>query len=100
MKVGVIGTGYVGLVAGAGFADFGNDVVCVDIDAPRIARLQKGELPIHEPGLLELVRDNMAGGRLLFTTDFAAATADADQYGGQNQCELDPEIKHAVPLEA
>ena len=78
MKVGVIGTGYVGLVAGAGFADFGNDVVCVDIDAPRIARLQKGELPIHEPGLLELVRDNMAGGRLLFTTDFAAATADAE----------------------
>lgn len=78
MKVGVIGTGYVGLVAGAGFADFGNDVVCVDIDAPRIDRLRKGELPIHEPGLLELVRDNVAGGRLLFTTDFAAATAEAD----------------------
>lgn len=78
MKVGVIGTGYVGLVAGAGFADFGNDVVCVDIDRSRIARLQSGELPIHEPGLLELVRDNMAGGRLAFATDFAAATADAD----------------------
>jgi len=78
MKVGVIGTGYVGLVAGAGFADFGNDVVCVDIDGPRIARLLQGEIPIHEPGLAELCRDNMAGGRLRFTTDFAAATADAE----------------------
>ena len=75
MKVGVIGTGYVGLVAGAGFADFGNDVVCVDIDEARIARLLQGEIPIHEPGLAELVRDNMAGGRLRFTTDFAAVSA-------------------------
>ena len=78
MKVGVIGTGYVGLVAGAGFADFGNDVVCVDIDAARIAALQAGAMPIHEPGLAELVRDNVAGGRLAFSTDFAAATADAE----------------------
>ena len=78
MKVGVIGTGYVGLVAGAGFADFGNDVVCVDIDAARIAALQAGAMPIHEPGLAELVRDNVAGGRLAFSTDFAAAAADAE----------------------
>ena len=78
MKVGVIGTGYVGLVAGAGFADFGNDVVCVDIDASRIAALQAGAMPIHEPGLAELVRDNVAGGRLAFSTDFAAATTDAE----------------------
>ena len=78
MKVGVIGTGYVGLVAGAGFADFGNDVVCVDIDAARIAALQAGAMPIHEPGLAELVRDNVAGGRLAFSTDFAAATTDAE----------------------
>lgn len=78
MKLGVIGTGYVGLVAGAGFADFGNDVTCVDIDASRIRRLQAGEVPIHEPGLAELIRDNVAGGRLSFTTDIAVAVADAD----------------------
>ncbi len=78
MKVGVIGTGYVGLVAGAGFADFGNDVVCVDIDEQRIAGLRRGEIPIHEPGLAELVRDNMAGGRLRFTTDYTLAVADAE----------------------
>jgi UDPglucose 6-dehydrogenase len=68
----------VGLVAGAGFADFGNDVVCVDIDHPRIARLQAGEIPIHEPGLAELVHANVAGGRLRFATEFADATRDAD----------------------
>ena len=73
MKVAVIGTGYVGLVSGAGFADFGHDVTCVDIDADRIARLQRGEIPLQEPGLPELVRRNIALGRLHFTTDVATA---------------------------
>ena len=78
MRVGVIGTGYVGLVAGAGFADFGNDVVCIDIDEHRIARLCRGDVPIHEPGLPELVAANSAAGRLRFSTHFADATQDAD----------------------
>ena len=78
MRIGVIGTGYVGLVAGAGFADFGNDVVCIDIDHSRIERLRRGEIPIHEPGLPELVAANVAAGRLRFSTDFADATQDAD----------------------
>jgi len=78
MKLAVLGTGYVGLVAGAGFADFGNDVLCVDIDAERVAALHRGELPIHEPGLPDLVRDNVAAGRLVFTTDLGAAVRDAE----------------------
>jgi UDPglucose 6-dehydrogenase len=76
MQIAVIGTGYVGLVAGAGFADFGNDVTCVDIDADRIARLRRGEVPIYEPGLSRLITRN--AGRLEFTTDTAAAVAGAD----------------------
>ncbi|MCS6915997.1 MAG: UDP-glucose/GDP-mannose dehydrogenase family protein [Myxococcales bacterium] len=78
MKLGVIGTGYVGLVAGAGFADFGNDVVCVDIDAARIERLRRGEMPLHEPHLQDLVRSNMQQRRLSFTTDVGEAVRDAD----------------------
>jgi UDPglucose 6-dehydrogenase len=78
MRLTVIGTGYVGLVAGAGFSDFGNDVVCVDVDAARIARLARGDLPIHEPGLALLVRRNLDDRRLSFTTDLAAAVAGAD----------------------
>ena len=68
MKVTVFGSGYVGLVTGACFAEAGNHVVCVDIDAGKVARLQQGEIPIHEPGLDELVRRNQEKGRLRFTT--------------------------------
>ncbi len=75
MRVSVIGSGYVGLVAGTCFADSGNDVVCVDIDQKKIDRLKAGELPIYEPGLEELVKKNVAESRLAFTTDLAAAVA-------------------------
>jgi UDPglucose 6-dehydrogenase len=69
VKVTVFGSGYVGLVTGACFADAGNQVLCVDIDADKVARLQKGEIAIHEPGLEQLVRRNSDKGRLRFTTD-------------------------------
>ncbi|MEZ4365350.1 MAG: UDP-glucose/GDP-mannose dehydrogenase family protein [Kofleriaceae bacterium] len=78
MQLAIIGTGYVGLVTGAGFADFGNQVACVDREPARIAGLLAGEMPFHEPGLPELVRRNAAAGRLTFTTDTAAAVAGAD----------------------
>jgi UDPglucose 6-dehydrogenase len=73
VKVTVFGSGYVGLVTGACFADAGNQVLCVDIDAAKVAGLQKGEIPIHEPGLEQLVRRNSDKGRLRFTTDAVAA---------------------------
>jgi len=69
MKLTVVGTGYVGLVTGACFAEMGNDVLCVDVDSAKIARLAQGELPIFEPGLKEIVQRNVAEGRLHFTTD-------------------------------
>ena len=69
MKVTVFGSGYVGLVTGACFAEAGNNVVCVDIDAGKVARLQQGDIPIHEPGLDTLVKRNFEKGRLRFTTD-------------------------------
>ncbi|TMQ16637.1 MAG: UDP-glucose/GDP-mannose dehydrogenase family protein [Deltaproteobacteria bacterium] len=78
MKLAVIGSGYVGLVAGAGFSDFGNHVTCVDIDPSRIERLRRGEIPFHEPGLSELVQRNARQGRLVFTTDTAEAVRDAE----------------------
>jgi UDPglucose 6-dehydrogenase len=73
MNVAVVGTGYVGLVMGAGLAESGNDVICADVDAGKITRLSKGEIPIYEPGLDSLVERNLAEGRLTFTTDVAAA---------------------------
>lgn len=78
MQLAVIGTGYVGLVAGAGFADFGNDVACVDVDAGKIARLQQGEVPIYEPGLDALIASNVKAGRLRFSTDVTGAIRDAE----------------------
>lgn len=78
MAIAVIGTGYVGLVTGTCFADSGNEVTCVDIDAGKIERLKKGEIPIYEPGLAEMVEYNHHAGRLKFTTDLAAAVSKAD----------------------
>ncbi len=73
MKIAVVGAGYVGLVSGACFASLGNDVVCVDIDAKKIATLKKGAMPIYEPGLEELVKQTVKSKNLSFTTDLAAA---------------------------
>ena len=75
MKITVIGTGYVGLVTGTCLAEVGNDVLCVDVNAEKIAVLNNGGMPIHEPGLVEMVAKNRAAGRLAFTTDLAAAVA-------------------------
>ncbi|HSJ14688.1 MAG TPA: UDP-glucose/GDP-mannose dehydrogenase family protein [Longimicrobiales bacterium] len=78
MRVAVIGSGYVGLVAGAGFAETGNDVICADIDAGKIAGLGRGEIPIFEPGLDELVTRNLKDERLRFSTDVAWAVRESE----------------------
>ena len=78
MRVAMIGSGYVGLVSGACFADFGHHVICVDKDASKIAALKRGETPIYEPGLDELIATNVKQGRLSFTGDLKPAVANAD----------------------
>lgn len=78
MKIVMVGSGYVGLVSGACFADFGHDVVCVDKHEGKIAALKRGEIPIFEPGLAEIVRNNVAANRLSFTTELSGAVAGAD----------------------
>jgi UDPglucose 6-dehydrogenase len=78
MKITVVGTGYVGLVSGTCMAEVGNDVLCLDVDAAKIQILEDGDIPIHEPGLLEMVRRNVAAGRLKFTTDIQKAVEFGD----------------------
>ena len=77
MKIAMVGSGYVGLVSGACFADFGHDVVCIDKDPAKIESLHAGIMPIYEPGLAELVASNVRAGRLSFTTDLAEGIAEA-----------------------
>ncbi|MEE8453221.1 MAG: UDP-glucose 6-dehydrogenase, partial [Limibaculum sp.] len=78
MRIAMIGTGYVGLVSGVCFSDFGHEVVCIDRDTEKIARLDRGEVPIFEPGLEALMRKNIAAGRLTFSTDLAAGMKGAE----------------------
>ena len=78
MKITVVGTGYVGLVSGTCLAEVGNEVLCLDVDSAKIKILEDGGIPIHEPGLLEMVRRNVAAGRLKFTTDIPKAVAFGD----------------------
>ena len=75
MKITVIGSGYVGLVSGACLAELGNDVVCLDVDPKKIDILNNGGVPIYEPGLEEVIKSNVAAGRLRFTTDVAESVA-------------------------
>ncbi|SVD72269.1 uncharacterized protein METZ01_LOCUS425123, partial [marine metagenome] len=78
MRIAMIGAGYVGLVSAACFSEFGADVVCVDKDHQKIKLLRSGNIPIHEPGLSNLMRANTGAGRLTFTTHLGSAVTDAD----------------------
>jgi len=78
MRIAMVGTGYVGLVSGACFSEFGIEVTCVDKDAGKIDRLNRGDIPIYEPGLDELVARNAEDGRLTFATDLSVAVRAAD----------------------
>src|SRR5690242_17550051 len=78
LSISVIGTGYVGLVTGTCLAEVGNRVTCIDIDAKKVARMNRGEVPIYEPGLEEIFTRNLQNGNLSITTDLAAGIAKAD----------------------
>ena len=78
MNIAVVGTGYVGLVAGACFAETGNDVICVDVDAKKVESLKKGVVPIFEPGLADMVISNAKAGRLQFTTSLKDAVQSSE----------------------
>src|SRR5687767_4976601 len=78
MRIAMIGTGYVGLVSGACFSEFGYHVTCVDKDSRKIDALKAGKMPIYEPGLEDLVANNVRGGRLEFTTELAGPVSKAD----------------------
>ena len=86
MKVSIVGTGYVGLVTGACLADVGNEVLCLDVDARKIERLKRGEVPIYEPGLQQIVHANAAAGRLTFTTDAAEGARETGHVGRGAGC--------------
>jgi len=77
MKISVVGIGYVGLVAAAGLSESGNHIICVDNDENKIKSLKKGIIPIYEPGLSEIIKENEKAGRLSFTTDLKAAVDDS-----------------------
>ena len=87
MKISVIGTGYVGLVTGTCLSEVGNDVICFDTDSAKVLDLQSGGIPIYEPGLQDMVRRNVAAGRLHFTDDIEVATR-----FGTIQCPLHVDI--------
>ena len=86
MKIAMIGTGYVGLVSGVCFSDFGHDVICIDKDAAKIAALCAGTVPIYEPGLDEVMARNTSAGRLRFDGDLAAAVAWAARAPWVDRC--------------
>jgi len=106
MRLCVLGTGYVGLVAGTCFAEYGNHVYCVDIDEEKIRKLKSGILPIYEPGLSEMVLRNQAQGRMICTTDFANAIADSEIIfiavgtpdGGDGRADLTGVLKAAAMI--